>query len=285
MHSLRFALLLGALLAPLAAVAADKDKPAADKPAATGGKIIAKVNGAPILQSRFDVILKSQTAHGQQDTPEFREELRDVLITREVLAQEALKRKIDKDPMYLAQLDVMKQQILLTLLFEDFMKKSAPTEEAIHSEYERVKADAAKSPRKEYKARHILVKEEADAKAIIEQLQNGADFAALAKEKSIDPGSKDNGGELEWSEADHYVGPFGDALKSLKKGETTKEPVHTSYGYHVIQLADERPVPFPEYDRVKTQIRDSLVARAREDFVTKLREKAKIEKTGSLTSN
>ncbi|HZP91386.1 MAG TPA: hypothetical protein VFB20_00685, partial [Burkholderiales bacterium] len=172
MHSLRFILLLGALLAPLAVLAAEKDKPAADKPAAAGGKIIAKVNGTGIPQSRFDLILKSQTAQGQQDTPEFREELRDVLITREVLAQEALKRKIDKDPLYVAQLDVMKQQILLTLLFEDFMKKSAPTEEAIHKEYERVKADAAKSPRKEYKARHILVKEEADAKAIIEQLQN-----------------------------------------------------------------------------------------------------------------
>jgi peptidyl-prolyl cis-trans isomerase C len=239
-----------------------------------------------IPQSRFDLVVKSQLAQGQQqDTPQFRDELRDVLITREVLAQEALKRKLDKDPQYVAQMDVMRQQILLGVLFEDFVKKNEPSEAALRQEYDKAKNENDAAGRKEYLSRHIVVKDEADAKAIIEELGNGGDFAAIAKEKSTDPGSSDKGGELGWSEPDRFVAPYGEELRKLKKGEYSKEPVKTDFGYHVVQVLDERPVAFPEYDSVKAQIRQGLLGKARDEYIEKLRAKAKIQKIGSLADS
>ena len=267
---IRLLLLVGAL-APLAAGAEDQ--------------VIAKVNGVAIPQSRLELILKSQISQSQgqqQDTPEYREELRDILITREVLYQEALRRKLDKDPNYLAQLDVMKQQILLSVLFDDFVKKNSPTEQATRKEYDRVKAESANSGAKQYKVRHILVKEQGDATQIIASLKKGADFAAIAKEKSLDTGSKEEGGELDWSEPERYVQPFGEAIMRMKKGEISAEPVQTSFGYHVIQVLDERKVPFPEYDQVKQQIERNLLGKSRDDLINSLRTKAKIEKVGAL---
>jgi len=263
--------LLPALFLPLAALAAEAPN-----------KAIAKVNGVNIPHSRFDLVAKSQISQGQEDSPQFREDLREVLITREVLTQEALKRKLDKDPSYTAQMDVMKQQILLGMLFEDFIKKHEPTETALRQEYDKVKAENDKAGRREYLSRHILLKDEATARAVIEQLHSGGDFAEIAKEKSVDPGSAHKGGELGWSEPERFVGPYGEALKKLKKGEYTKEPVQTQFGFHVIQVVDERAPAFPEYDSVKDQIRQSLISKARDEYVDSLRAKAKIEKIGSV---
>jgi peptidyl-prolyl cis-trans isomerase C len=249
----------------------------------TSTKPIAKVNGVSIPESRFELVAQGQISQGQQDGPQFREELREILITREVLAQEAVRRKLDKDPHYIAQLDVVKQQILLGVLFEDFVKKNEPTEAAMRKEYDRVKTETDSAGRKQYLSRHILVKQEDEAKAIIEQLQGGGDFAAIAKEKSTDTGSREEGGQLGWSESERFVAPFGDALRQLKKGEFTRQPVQTQFGFHVVQLMDERPVPFPEFDAVKSEIRQGLLAKARDDYIDGLRAKAKIEKVGTVT--
>jgi peptidyl-prolyl cis-trans isomerase C len=242
-------------------------------------KNVAIVNGIPIPEARVDFVAKSQIAQSQgqqQDTPEFRENVREILITREVLYQEAIKRKLDSKPEYVTQLDLAKQQIMLGVLLEDLTKTTKPSDEDMRKEYERVKAQSSGDAGKEYKARHILVKDEAQAKQIIADLAKGGDFAKIAAEKTEDPGSKDSGGELDWSEAEVYVAPFADALKSLKKGETTKEPVKTNYGYHVIQLEDVRSRAFPEYDAVKDQIGQSLATKARDDYIAELRTKAKI---------
>ncbi len=131
---------------------------------------------------------------------------------------------------------------------------------------------------KQYKARHILVKEEAEAKQVLADLQNGGDFAKIAAEKSTDPGSKDDGGQLDWAEAQGYVQPFGEALKGLKKGEMTKEPVKTNFGYHIIELQDVRTQPFPPLEQVKEQIKQTLANKAREGYIADLRAKAKIQK-------
>lgn len=250
----------------------------------TSTKPIAKVNGVSIPESRFELVARGQISQGQQDSSQFREDLREILITREVLAQEAVRRKLDKDPNYVAQLDVMRQQILLGVLFEDFVKKNEPTEVAMRKEYDRVKTESEGAGRKQYLSRHILVKQEDEAKAIIEQLQGGGDFAAIAKEKSTDTGSREEGGQLGWSEPERFVAPFGDALRQLKKGEFTKQPVQTQFGFHVVQLMDDRPVPFPEFDTVKSEIRQGLLGKARDDYIDGLRAKAKIEKIGSVSS-
>lgn len=296
-HPILHALLAACLAMADAGHAADtKQKDAADaKPAKAENKADTKqknaaiVNGIGIPQSRLDFVAKSQIAQAQQqqgqpgqppqqDTPEFRNNLREILITREILYQEAVRRKLDKNPDYQTQLDLAKQQIILALLIEDLSKKLSPTDADVRKEYERVKAERGGEVGKQYKSRHILVKEEADAKQIIADLEAGGDFAAIAKEKSQDTGTKDAGGELDWSEAESYVQPFGEALKALKKGERTKEPVKTSYGYHVIELEDVKSVPFPEYDAVKAQIQQQLATKVRDEYIADLRAKAKVQK-------
>ena len=291
--------LLAACFATGSAGYAAENKPE-NKPKSTAGarpdaksetkqKNVAIVNGVGIPQSRLDFVAKSQLAQSQaqqgrpgqepmQDSPEFRNNLREILITREILYQEAVKRKLDKNADYQTQLDLAKQQIMLAVLIEDLSKKLMPTEADVRKEYERVKAERGGETGKQYKARHILVKEEAGAKQIITDLEAGGDFAAIAKEKSEDTGTKEEGGQLDWSEAEGYVQPFGEALKALKKGERTKEPVKTSYGYHIIELEDTKSVPFPPFDQVKTQIQQQLATKVRDDYIADLRTKAKVQK-------
>jgi peptidyl-prolyl cis-trans isomerase C len=287
--------LLAACLATATAGYAAENKTEA-KPKTTAGskpeakqKNVAIVNSVGIPQARLDFVAKAQLAQSQaqqgqpgqqplQDSPEFRNNLREILITREILYQEAVRRKLDKNADYQTQLDLAKQQIILAVLMDDLSKKLTPTEADMHKEYERAKAERGGEIGKQYKSRHILVKEEADAKQIIADLDAGGDFAAIAKEKSEDTGTKELGGELDWSEAEGYVQPFGEALKALKKGERTKEPVKTSYGYHIIELEDVKSVPFPEFDRVKPQIQQQLATKLRDDYIAELRTKAKIQK-------
>lgn len=267
----------------------NKPKNTADAKSETKQKNVAIVNGVGIPQARLDFVAKSQLAQSQgqqgqqgqqplQDSPEFRNNLREILITREILYQEAVKRKLDKSADYQTQLDLAKQQIILAVLIDDLSKKLTPTEADVRKEYERVKAERGGEVGKQYKSRHILVKEEADAKHIIADLEAGGDFAAIAKEKSEDTGTKEQGGELDWSEAEGYVQPFGEALKALKKGERTKEPVKTSYGYHIIELEDVKSLPFPEFDQVKPQIQQQLATKIRDDYIADLRTKAKVQK-------
>lgn len=267
----------------------NKPKNTADAKSETKQKNVAIVNGVGIPQARLDFVAKSQLAQSQgqqgqqgqqplQDSPEFRNNLREILITREILYQEAVKRKLDKSPDYQTQLDLAKQQIILAVLIDDLSKKLTPTEADVRKEYERVKAERGGEVGKQYKSRHILVKEEADAKQIVADLEAGGDFAAIAKEKSEDTGTKEQGGELDWSEAEGYVQPFGEALKALKKGERTKEPVKTSYGYHIIELEDVKSLPFPEFDQVKPQIQQQLATKIRDDYIADLRTKAKVQK-------
>ncbi len=267
----------------------NKPKNTADAKPEAKQKNVAIVNGVGIPQTRLDFVAKSQLAQAQaqqgqpgqqpmQDSPEFRNNLREILITREILYQEAVKRKLDKNADYQTQLDLAKQQIILAVLIDDLTKKLTPTEADVRKEYERVKAERSGEVGKQYKSRHILVKEEADAKQIIADLDAGGDFAAIAKEKSQDTGTKEEGGQLDWSEAEGYVQPFGEALKALKKGERTKEPVKTSYGYHIIELEDVKSVPFPEFDQVKPQIQQQLATKVRDDYIADLRAKAKVQK-------
>jgi len=296
-HHVLLALLTACFVTAGASYAAETKKKdtAETKPAKAEGKPDAKqknvaiVNGIGIPQARLDFVAKSQLAQAQQqqgqpgqqplqDSPEFRDNLREILITREILYQEAVRRKLDKNSDYQTQLDLAKQQIILALLIEDLSKKLNPSEADVRKEYERVKAERGGDAGKQYKSRHILVKEEAEAKQIIADLDAGGDFAAIAKEKSQDTGTKDEGGELDFAEAESYVQPFGEALKALKKGERTKEPVKTSYGYHIIELEDVKAVPFPEFDVVKAQIQQQLATKVRDDYIADLRAKAKVQK-------
>jgi peptidyl-prolyl cis-trans isomerase C len=245
---------------------------------------IATVNGVIVPKSRFDLLVTSQTSQGQQDTPAFREELREIMITREVLVQEAERREMDQSEAYKTQLDAMEQQLLISMLFNELIIELEPGEEAMRAEYERIKAENEKMGEKQYHVRHILVEDEALAIEIIEQLNAGADFTALAEEHSSDTGSREAGGDLGWAEAGRYVKPFAEAVVALGKGATSQEPVQSDYGYHIIEVLDVRAAQFPAFEEVAEQLRKDLLTRSRDDLITRLRDGAEIEKMGSLTT-
>ncbi len=245
---------------------------------------VATVNGVPVPKSRFDLLLTSQTSQGQQDTPAFREDLREIMITREVLVQEAKRREMDQSENYKTQLDAMQQQLLITMLFTTLIEELEPTEGATREQYERIKAASEANGQKEYLVRHILVDEAEQAQKIITDLQGGADFAALAKEFSKDTGTKANGGELNWAVPEGYVKPFAEAIVALGKGGKTETPVRSNFGYHVIEVLDVRAKPFPAYEQVAEQLRKEMLTESRDQLITKLRDAAKIEKIGSLDS-
>jgi peptidyl-prolyl cis-trans isomerase C len=258
-----FALALATLFTAAPALSAQSSAPAA-----------AKVNGTAIPQSRLDLATKAQLSQGQQDTPEMRKAIRDALINNEIVAQEAVKRGLDKHPNVAAQLDLDRQRILANAYFSEYFAKNPITDEALKKEYERMKSQ---TPPKEYKVRHILVDKEDDAKNIIAQIKKGGNFEKLAAEHSKDPGSKGRGGDLDWAPAERYVKPFADALRSLKKGGMTDAPVQTDFGFHVIRLEDERATKIPNFEDVKAQVQQSAQNQALQKHVQDLRSKAKIE--------
>jgi peptidyl-prolyl cis-trans isomerase C len=251
---------------------ASKKAAAAAAPASAPSKVV--VNGVTIPQSRFDAMSKELTAQGQPDTPERANAIKDELINREVLAQAAARRGLDKDPDVAAQMDMARQAVLVRALFEREMKANPITDEQLQKQYETFKASMGTN---EYKVRHILVDKEDDAKAIIAELNKGGDFAKLAKEKSKDPGSKDNGGDLDWGPSARYVKPFADAVTSLQKGQTTTAPVKTDFGYHVIRLDDVRPLQVPPFAEMREQFKQRAQQQAIQKVVMDLRSKAKIE--------
>jgi peptidyl-prolyl cis-trans isomerase C len=235
---------------------------------------LAKVNGVTIPQSRADVLVKEMSSQGRPDTPEMRDAIKQELINREIVAQEAVKKGLDKRAEVITQIDLQRQAVLINAYLQDYLKANPVTDDAVKKEYERVKASAGG---REYKVRHVLVETEDEAKQITAQLKKGANFEKLAGEKSKDQGSKDRGGDLDWATPARYVPAFGQAITKLKKGQVTDAPVQTQFGWHVIRLDDERPSKFPAFDEVKPQIEQQLRQQTVNKAFTDLRAKAKIE--------
>jgi len=200
--------------------------------------------------------------------------VKDELVNREVLAQAAVKRGLDKNPDVSAQMEMARQAVLVRALFENEMKANPITDADLQKQYETFKAQMGTN---EYKVRHILVEKEDEAKAIIADLNKGGDFAKIAKEKSKDPGSKDNGGDLDWGPSARYVKPFADTVTKLPKGQTTTAPVKTDFGYHVIRVDDVRPLKVPEFSELKEQFRQRAQQAQVQKLVQDLRSKAKVE--------
>lgn len=234
---------------------------------------VATVNGKTISAARMDVIMNEQRSQGVPDTPELRDAIREELIRREVLGQAAEASAIDKKPEVQTQLGLARQAIIIRAYLQDYLAKNPVTDEQISAEYEKVKPQMSGT---EFKPRHILVETEAEAQKVIDSLRAGEDFAKLAK-ASKDPGSRDKGGELGWSAADQYVKPFGDALSALKKGEFSKTPVKSDFGYHVIKLDDLRDVAPPSLAELQPQIREFLEQKRVDDHMQALRDKASIK--------
>jgi peptidyl-prolyl cis-trans isomerase C len=249
------------------------EKAAKPKAAAVSSKRVV-VNGVAIPQSRIDAMNKELTAQGQPDNPERHNAVREELVNREVLAQAALKRGLDKNPDVQAQIDMARQAVLVRALFENEVKQHPISDADLQKQYDQFKGSMGQN---EYKVSHILVDKEDDAKAIIAELNRGGDFAKIAKDKSKDPGSKENGGDLDWGPSARYVKPFADAVQSQPKGKVSAAPVKTDFGYHVIRVDDVRPLKVPEFAELKDQFRQRAQQQQIQKMVMDLRSKAKIE--------
>ncbi|SOD42510.1 peptidylprolyl isomerase [Nitrosovibrio sp. Nv4] len=241
---------------------------------AQSGSTMAKVNGVAIPQSRLEFIVKARTAQGQPDSPESRKALRDDLITEEVIAQEAKKQGLDKDPDFQTQLDMARQTALVRAYQVDYIKKHPVSDEELRKEYEALKTQMGD---KEYKAHHVLVATEEEAKDIIARIKKGTKLEKIAEEKSLDTGSKNKGGELDWSPAASYVQPFAEALTKLKEGQLTQQPVKTPFGWHVIRLDNVRPLKIPPFEEVKQNLAQRVLQKEFASSVNDLRSKAKVE--------
>lgn len=235
----------------------------------------AVVNGKPIPKAKVDEFVEALASQGRPDSPQTRELVREELIAREIFAQEADKRGLARSPEVERQLENTRQDILIRALIRDYLTKNPVKPENVQAEYDKFKEEAAASG-KEYKASHILVESEEEAKKIIGQLNKGAEFATLAKE-SKDPGSGANGGDLGWNTASTFVKEFSDAMVALDKGKTVTEPVKTQFGYHVIRLEDVRDAAAPPLEQVKPQIQQQLERQRVQELQQELRAAAKVE--------
>jgi peptidyl-prolyl cis-trans isomerase C len=260
----------------LALGACEMGKDGAKKPDdASKGPTAATVNGKAISQSTVDNIVRQAASQGRPDTPETRKAIIDQLALQMVVADEAAKKGLDKSPDVVDQLDSMKQSVLANAYVRDYLKNNPVTDEMLKAEYDRIKASVSGN---QYKARHILVEKEAEAKDIIARLKKDPSaFAKLATERSKDPGSKPAGGDLGWFDPSQMVPEFGDAVKKLEKGKFTEVPVKTQFGYHVILLEDTKPVEAPSLDDVKPHHTQQVQQQNLRKQLDSLKASAKIE--------
>jgi peptidyl-prolyl cis-trans isomerase C len=275
---MRLALLPALILLTLSPLAqAQTPAPAAPAPAAApaadASKPLAVVNGKEI-PALYGELVKREMAQGQPATPQLDSRVRDSLINLELLSRAAIDKGLDKEPHLAATLDIRRKDILAKAYLEDYIKAHPVSDAEIQATYDKAKAEAVEP---EYRARHILVKTEAEAKKIIADLGKKAKFEVLAKKMSKDSGSAKNGGALDWSDRRAFVPEFSDALAGLKKGETTKTPVKTQFGYHVIRLDDTRKPQLPPLDAVRGEIVKQMQQMRIRDAIAATRADAKVE--------
>jgi peptidyl-prolyl cis-trans isomerase C len=214
------------------------------------------------------------TRQGQARSPELEQQVRDEVVLREMFMQEAERRGVAASAEYKAQMEFARQTLLIRELFADYQKKNPVTDAEVQAEYDKFKGQAGGT---EYRARHILVPTEDEAKSLIAQIKGGAKFEDLAKKFSKDPGSGENGGDLDFANPSAYVPEFSQAMVKLQKGEFTQEPVKSQFGFHIIKLEDTRSAQVPALDEVKGQIQQQLSQKKMTAFRDEIRVKAKTD--------
>jgi peptidyl-prolyl cis-trans isomerase C len=235
---------------------------------------IAVVNGTPIPKSRADALVSQLVKQGQQDSPQLQQAVREELINREILMQEAIREGVPAQPDVKAQVAVAQQTVVLRALIEKFVKDNTPSDAEVKARYDDLVKQAGG---KEYHLHHILVDNEQQAKDLIAKIKAGASFEDLAKQYSKDPGSGKNGGDLDWANPNSYVPEFAAAAEKLQKGQMTDTPVHTQFGWHIIRVDDIRDIAPPPLDSVKTQIVQQIQQEKLQAFEEGLRKQAKIQ--------
>ena len=235
---------------------------------------VAIVNGKAVPTARVAALEQQIVASGRQIDEATRAQIKEEVVLREVFMQEAQKRGIATTADFKSQMELARQTIMIRALFADYQKKNPVTDDEIKAEYDKF---TAANGGKEYRARHILVEKEDEAKAIIAAIKGGAKFEDQAKAKSKDPGSGANGGDLDWANAASYVTEFSQAMIKLDKGQMTQEPVKSQFGFHIIRVDDVRQAKLPAFEELKPQIAQQMQQQKLAEFQRALREKAKVQ--------
>jgi len=270
------ALAVGLLAAAHGPALAQTDQPA---PAQAGqpapDTVVAVVNGNKITRADVIASAKSLPQQYQQQIDAIFPALVDRLIDLTLLAEEGRKQNLQDDPEVKAEIAQRTEQVIEEALIRRHLK-AAMTEDAIKARYDKFVKETP--PQSEIRARHILVDTEAEAKDIITQLASGADFATLAKEKSKDPSAKQNGGDLGYFSAGQMVPEFSKAAFAMQVGETSKEPVKTDFGWHVINIEDRRDKAPPTLDEARSQIQETLSGELMSAYLESLHQGATVQK-------
>ena len=235
---------------------------------------LAIVNGKPGPSARVEALKQQVERSGRPVTPEILAQIKEELIAREIFMQEARKRGLEASEDYKAQIELARQSLLIRELFASFQKKNPVTDAEIKAEYDKF---VAANGGKEYRARHILVEKEDEAKSLIADIKKGSKFEDLAKKASKDPGSGANGGDLDWASAASYVPEFSNAMVKLEKGQMTDTPVKSQFGFHIIRVDDVRDAELPKLEEVKPQITQQLTQSKLAKYQEDLRSKAKVK--------
>lgn len=261
----------------LTLVACEPGKKTGDEQAPTG-EAVATVNGKAISQEQFAAYAERRTGSSADALePQVREQLVNELVNIELLAQAALDKNLDEQDPLKAQLAFQRDTALADAAMTQYLEQNPITDEDIRAEYESRQAELGGT---EYKARHILVESEEQARDLIQQLEGGADFTELAKEHSTEPGADQSGGDLGWFSPAQMVPPFAAAVTSMEPGQRSQEPVQTQFGWHVIQLEDTREVPPPAFEQVAPRIQRVLMNQRIQNYINELREKANVSGVG-----
>lgn len=242
---------------------------------ATAAKPLAVVNGEAVPAQFGNFIRQNRVKRNMPAEALSDDAVKEGAVTATLLAQEAVKKGLDKHPTVAAAVEFQKMEILGRAALEDYLRANPIKEEAIKAEYENTKAKAGES---EYRVRHILVNNEKEARTLISQLTKGkkAKFEALAKKHSKDS-SSGNGGDLGWMLPANLVPEFAQAMVKLKKGEITRTPVQTKFGWHIIKLDDMRKLDFPAYDAIKERIAGAMQQQLITRYVKELAATARVE--------
>jgi peptidyl-prolyl cis-trans isomerase C len=235
--------------------------------------VLATVNGAALSNELLEFLLSNNIAQGAKDSPELRQMIKDELIGREVLAQEAQRLGLDKQAQALSQMTLLRQNFLVELLLKDRATKNPITDEALRADYERqIKALGDVS---QYRISHIVLGSEADAREVLARAKKGEPFDKLAREKSLDA-SKNEGGSLGWLLPNQVLAALSNVMVNLDQGAVAAAPIQTPAGWHVLKVDEKRPFKAPSLEQSKEQIRQGLQQQQNAEFARKLRDAAKI---------
>ena len=247
-------------------------KPAASAASSSGP--LATVNGVAISRQRLEAVVKQQVARGATDNEQLREQVREALINNELLVQEANRSGLAKKADVQQQIDLTRQEVIANAVVQEHLRTHPVSDADVQKEYDRARQLTGD---KEYKARHILVSTEDDAKAVLADLKKGVKFDEIAQKRSLDEGTRPKGGDLDWNVPTNFDKAFADAMVKLEKGKMTEAPVRSRFGFHIIKLDDVRPVSFPNIDQVKQQIQQRIAGQRIDGMIRDLRAKAKVE--------